>query len=183
MASSEDVRLLMERLESMETDSEEEEHGVPTHLGQESGSWMGHPEGISLPDLQERHRARMAQTTASSSTEGVVGCRQCALLQEVLHFNFPGDPRNALDEFEVLLRRYAALSGEELGENLKVALVQKGTTDEALKTHLVLHASRLTTFAEVREAPTGRHRRRIGSWLTQALACTSAQPPTPQSTR
>ena len=56
-----------------------------------------------------------------------------------LHYGFPGDPRTALDEFEVL-------SGEEVSESLKVALVQKGITDDALKTHLVLHASRLSTF-------------------------------------
>ena len=30
--------------------------------------------------------------------------RQCALLQELLHYGFLGDPRAALDEFEVLLR-------------------------------------------------------------------------------
>ena len=34
---------------------------------------------------------------------------------------------------------------------MKVALVQKGITDDALKTHLVLHASRLSTFQLVRE--------------------------------
>ena len=72
--------------------------------------------------------------------------RLCALLQELLHHGFPGDPRTALDEFEVLLRRYSALSGEDVSESLKVALVQKGITDDALKTHLVLHASRLSTF-------------------------------------
>ena len=53
--------------------------------------------------------------------------RQCALLQEPAHCGFPGDPRAALDEFEVLLRRYTALSGEEFSERSKVALVQKGT--------------------------------------------------------
>ena len=77
--------------------------------------------------------------------------RQCALLQELLHNGFPGDPRTALDEFEVLLRRCSALSGEDVSESLKVALVQKGITDDALKTHLVLHASRLSTFQLVRE--------------------------------
>ena len=77
--------------------------------------------------------------------------RQCALLQELLHYGFPGEPRTALDKFEVLLRRYSALSGEDVSESLKVALVQKGITDDALKTHLVWHASRLSTFQLVRE--------------------------------
>ena len=72
--------------------------------------------------------------------------RQCALLQELLHYGFPWGPRSALDEFEVLLRRCAALAGEEVSENLKISLVQKGLGDDPLKTHLVLHASRLKTF-------------------------------------
>ena len=77
--------------------------------------------------------------------------RQCALVKKLLHYAFPGDPRTALDEFEVLLRPYSALSGEDVSESLKVALVQKGITDDALKTHLVLHASRLSTFQQVHE--------------------------------
>ena len=77
--------------------------------------------------------------------------RLCALLQELLHHGFHGDPRTALDEFKVLLRRYSALSGVDVSESLKVALVQKGVTDDTLKTHLVLHASRLSTFQMVRE--------------------------------
>ena len=83
--------------------------------------------------------------------EPITAGRLCALLQELLHHGFSGDPRTALDEFEVLLRRYSALSGEDVSESLKVALVQKGITDDALKTHLVLHASRLSTFQLVRE--------------------------------
>ena len=51
--------------------------------------------------------------------------RQCALLQELFHYGFLGEPRTALDEFEVFLRRYSALSGEDVSESLKVALVQK----------------------------------------------------------
>ena len=69
--------------------------------------------------------------------------RQCALLHELFHYGFPGDPRTSLDEFEVLLRRYTALSGEDVSESLKVSLVQKGITDDAL--------SRLSTFQLVRE--------------------------------
>ena len=57
--------------------------------------------------------------------------QQCALLQELLHYGFPGDPRAALDEFEVRLRWYSALSGEDVSESLKVGLVQKGITDDA----------------------------------------------------
>ena len=35
---------------------------------------------------------------------------------------FTGDPRAALDEFEVLLCQYRALSGEDVSEALKVAI-------------------------------------------------------------
>ena len=61
--------------------------------------------------------------------------------QELLHCGFLGDPRAALDEFEVLLCQCSARSGEEVSESLKVALVQKGITDDALKTHLVFFFS------------------------------------------
>ena len=66
---------------------------------------------------------------------------------ELRHSRFLGDPR----AFEMLLRRFSALSREDASESLKVALVQKGITDDALKTHLVLHAWRLSNFQLVRE--------------------------------
>ena len=43
-------------------------------------------------------------------------------------------------------RRYSALSGEDVSESLKVALAQKGITDDTLKTHLVLRASHISNF-------------------------------------
>ena len=50
-----------------------------------------------------------------------------------------------------MLRLFSALSGEDVSESLKVALVQKGVTDHVLNTHLVLHASRPSNFQLVRE--------------------------------
>ena len=44
--------------------------------------------------------------------------RRRALLQELLHYGFPGDPRAAMDEFGVLLRQFSALSGEDVSEAL-----------------------------------------------------------------
>lgn len=76
---------------------------------------------------------------------------ECALLQELLHFNFRATRAVHLGEYEVLLRRYAALSGEEPWESLKVALAQKGISYEAIGTRPVLHVSRLTTFKLVRQ--------------------------------
>ena len=72
--------------------------------------------------------------------------RQPALLQELLHYGYPGHQRAALDEFEVLLRRFCALPGEDVSESLKLTLVQKRNTDDALKTHLEFHASRFSNF-------------------------------------
>ena len=45
--------------------------------------------------------------------------RQCALLQEVLRYGFPGDPRTASAAFEVLLRQCSTLSGEDVSETFE----------------------------------------------------------------
>ena len=84
--------------------------------------------------------------TSQGLQDGSVRC-----CRKVLHFGFLGDPRAAFGKFEVLLRRYSALSGEDVSEALTVALVLEGITDDALKTHLVLHASRVSNFQLVRE--------------------------------
>ena len=73
----------------------------------------------------------------AGDTEGGVAGRQCALLQALLHHGVPGNPA------------CSALSGEDVSEALKVTLVQRH--HDALKTHHVLHASRLSNFQLVRE--------------------------------
>ena len=73
------------------------------------------------------------------------------MLLNLLRFEFRGDTRSALDEFEVLVRNYEKSSGEVVTEPLKVALVQKGLTDDALRQHLVMHAARLSTYTAVRD--------------------------------
>ena len=59
---------------------------------------------------------------------------------------FPEDPRAALDEFEMLLRRHSALSGDDVSESLKVALVQKGITNDSVKTLLCCTPHALSNF-------------------------------------
>ena len=69
--------------------------------------------------------------------------RHTGMLLNLLRFEFRGDTRATLDEFEVLVRNYEKNSGEDVSEPLKVALVKKGLTDDALRQHLVMHAARL----------------------------------------
>ena len=77
--------------------------------------------------------------------------RQAGLLLGLLRFEFAGEPRTAMDEFDLMVREYEKSSGEQLSESLKVALVQKGRRDEGLRAHLVLHAARLPSYQSVRD--------------------------------
>ena len=78
--------------------------------------------------------------------------RAAALLQEPLTFNFdPVDPRGAFEEFDLLIRRYETASGETLPDQLKIGFVHRGIRDGDFQHHLLLQASRLTTYAVVRE--------------------------------
>ena len=77
--------------------------------------------------------------------------RQAGLLLGLLRFEFAGEPRTAMDEFDLMVREYEKSSGEQLSESLKVALVQKGLRDEGLRAHLVLHAARLPSYQAVRD--------------------------------
>ena len=58
----------------------------------------------------------------SMEGDSVRCCRNCVTT------GLPGDPQAALHEFDVLLRRYGALSGADVDESVKAALVQKGIT-------------------------------------------------------
>ena len=73
------------------------------------------------------------------------------MLLGLLRYDFHGDQRAALDEFEVMVRAYEKSSGETLSESMKVVFVQKGLRDEALRSHLVMHAARLDNYAAVRD--------------------------------
>ena len=74
--------------------------------------------------------------------------RQCALLQELFHYGFLVDPRAAFDEFEAASPVQCVVKREDVRK--LEGMVQKGTKDDALKTHLVLHASRLSNSQVVR---------------------------------
>ena len=56
-----------------------------------------------------------------------------------------------LDEFEVKIRRYERSCNEVLSDRVKIAVVQKGIEDEDLRRHVLMHASRLSTYPLVRE--------------------------------
>ena len=77
--------------------------------------------------------------------------RETSLLLEVLAQTFKGDVRGSLDEFEVKIRRYERSCNEVLSDRVKIAVVQKGIEDEDLRRHVLMHASRLSTYPLVRE--------------------------------
>ena len=83
--------------------------------------------------------------------EPATACKETSLLLEVLAQAFKGDVRGTLDEFEVKTRRYERTSGEILSDRVKIAVVQKGIEDEDLRRHMLMHASRLSTYLLVRE--------------------------------
>ena len=59
--------------------------------------------------------------------------------------------RGSLDEFEVKIRRYERSCNEVLSDRVKIAVVQKGIEDEDLRRHVLMHASRLSTYPLLRE--------------------------------
>ena len=69
----------------------------------------------------------------------------------VLAQTFNGGVRGLLDDFEVKVRRYERTCGEIRSDRLKIAGVQKRTENEGLRRHLLMHASRLSSFTLVRE--------------------------------
>ena len=78
--------------------------------------------------------------------------RHAGLLQELIGFQFPADNvAGSLADFDYKLAQYEAQSKETIGDVIKTAVLQKGLQDEQLRNHLVLNATRLTTWAEVRE--------------------------------
>ena len=70
---------------------------------------------------------------------------------EVLAQTFKGDVRGSLDEFDVKIRRYERSCDEVLSDRVKIAVVQKGIEDEDLRRHVLMHASRFSTYPLVRE--------------------------------
>ena len=101
---------------------------------------------LRLDELLHRH------PVGDPSYEGLneirqTGVRAADLVRKLLAFSRKQTvQREVLDlgelisEFEVLLRWDAALAGDDVSDNLKVALVQKGVGNDPPRTHLVLCA-------------------------------------------
>ena len=77
--------------------------------------------------------------------------RETSLLLEVLAQTSKGDVRGSLDEFDVKIRRYERSCNEVLSDRVKIAVVQKGIEDDDLRRHVLVRASRLSTYLLVRE--------------------------------
>ena len=56
-----------------------------------------------------------------------------------------------LDTLDLLVQKYKSSTGTPLAEPLTVALVQRGVKDTDVVNHLVMHVSRLNTYALVYE--------------------------------
>ena len=61
-----------------------------------------------------------------------------------------GDARGSLDEFDAKISRYERSCNEVLSDRVKIA-GQKSIEDEDLRRHVLMHASRLSTYPLVRE--------------------------------
>ena len=67
----------------------------------------------------------------------------------VLAQTFKGGVRGLLDDFGVKVRRYERTCGKSRSDRLKIAGVQKRIENEGLRRHLLMHATRLTSFTLV----------------------------------
>ena len=152
VASAEDIRALLERIGGTERALIEQQ--ARADQASTALQALQQQQQQSATTAQQAQRSAAATQAAGAGASAVVDTR---LLSKPMAFGGRETswrsfkhPRTALDEFEAPLRVYSALSGEDVSESLKVALVQKGITDDALKTHLVLHASGLSIVQLVR---------------------------------
>ena len=69
-----------------------------------------------------------------------------------MNTSFSGaDIMSQLDGFETECNRWEAQSKETFSDTMRIAVVQKGLDDEGIRTHLVMHSKRLSTFREIKE--------------------------------
>ena len=69
----------------------------------------------------------------------------------VLAQTFKGGVRGLLDDFGVKFRRYECTCGESRSDHLKIAGVQKRIENKDLRRHLLMHATRLSSYTLMRE--------------------------------
>ena len=75
----------------------------------------------------------------------------CRLHLQILLHACTDDTHCSLDTLDLFVQRFASSTGTPVAEPLKVALVQRGVTDTDAMNHLVMHATRLNTYASVCE--------------------------------
>ena len=75
---------------------------------------------------------------------------QAGQLLKILQWNFSGDITERLESWEREIARYEANTKETIPQNLKIGFVLRQLEDGSLKTHLLLNAGRLRTWAGFR---------------------------------
>ncbi|CAK0858488.1 unnamed protein product [Prorocentrum cordatum] len=101
--------------------------------------------------------------------------RHAGLLQELIAFQFPEDNIvGTLADFDFKVTKYESQSHERIGDRIKMAILQRGIQDEALRAHLVHNASRLTTWELMRNE--------VHMVISTRSAISAVPPPVPMDT-
>ncbi|CAK0902772.1 unnamed protein product [Prorocentrum cordatum] len=101
--------------------------------------------------------------------------RHAGLLQELIAFQFPEDNIvGMLADFDFKVTKYESQSHERIGDRIKMAILQRGIQDEALRAHLVHNASRLVTWELMRNE--------VHMVISTRSAIAAVPPPVPMDT-
>ncbi|CAK0814821.1 unnamed protein product, partial [Prorocentrum cordatum] len=101
--------------------------------------------------------------------------RHAGLLQELIAFQFPEDNiAGMLADFDFKVTKYESQSHERIGDRIKMAILQRGIQDEALRAHLVHNASRLVTWELMRNE--------VHMVISTRSAISAVPPPVPMDT-
>ncbi|CAK0818942.1 unnamed protein product, partial [Prorocentrum cordatum] len=101
--------------------------------------------------------------------------RHAGLLQELIAFQFPEDNIvGMLADFDFKVTKYESQSHERIGDRIKMAILQRGIQDEALRAHLVHNASRLVTWELMRNE--------VHMVISTRSAISAVPPPVPMDT-
>ena len=79
-----------------------------------------------------------------------VASRYVGSLSAILATKFGSDIEAALESFDKVVRRYEMESGKTIDDKMLLGIVIHGLQDQATRDHLIMNASRLTTYDTVR---------------------------------
>ena len=76
--------------------------------------------------------------------------RFAAMLGRIMRFEFEDPTMTSMEEFEQLVKEYQNQSKDNISDSTMRGVVISGIKNERLSDHLILNASRLCTFKEVK---------------------------------